>query len=405
MDEKIWEVGGSLRNRALGKTAADLDYAAEYTRAEFEAKYPTAKYTGKDFPVYLLALLNGPKPDEFALTRTEKSTGPKDTDFVTTGEGVSIVDDLIRRDFPINSIARNIATGEILDPLNGYKDIEDRILRANTDVSFIESSVRIYRLARFAAELEEFNFTIEPRTIQLAKESNHLLQFVVPDRVYAELKKVYARSATPSRFFRVLQEVDALRTHFKPLHIAQFVPAGPAQYHGDHTVLDHSLEAFDRAKQKGHSFAVALASLFHDTGKVVTKKSLLPSHVQHELRSYWINKKFVKQHRFTASEEELIVAAARNHMDFHAILKIKKHVKLIRFYLRIKRRAEEFIQVADNDHPLCAEQLVVLANLKRTIKETVIDIPKEILHKGNDAVTSFVEQRYTETYKKILKGE
>lgn len=393
--ERIWEVGGSLRNAALGRPAADIDYAAEYTREQFQAKFPEAKYTGKSFPVFLY---NG---DEYALTRTEESTGEKDTDFVVKEVGVPIHVDLSRRDFTINSIAKNVVTGEIIDPLGGYADIQARVLRANFPAAFIESSVRVYRMARFAAELEEFGFTIEPNTLQLAREAKHLLAVIDGDRVRAELKKTYERSNRPSVFFRVLQQADCLRAHFKPLHLAQFVPAGPVQYHGDNTVLDHLLESFDRAKQKGHSFAVALASLFHDTGKVLTPKSVLPHHYQHELRSGWINTQFVKQHRFTASEAELIVVAGKLHMDFHTLTKTKKYVKLIRFFQRIKRRADELIQVADNDHELSPEQLKILADLKRTFKETEINIPKDVLKKGNDCVKAFVEQQYAQTYKRI----
>ena len=89
---------------------------------------------------------------EFALARKEIKTGSKHTDFeIITNSKITIEDDLARRDLTINAIAINILTGEIIDPFNGRKDIEDKILRKTTE-HFREDPLRVYRVARFATQ-------------------------------------------------------------------------------------------------------------------------------------------------------------------------------------------------------------------------------------------------------------
>jgi CRISPR/Cas system-associated endonuclease Cas3-HD len=165
------------------------------------------------------------------------------------------------------------------------------------------------------------------------------------------------------------------------------------------------MDAFDYAKEHDYSFDVALAGLFHDTGKGVTKKSILPHHFSHELMSYAINKKFVTQHRFTAKQNELIVLFARHHMYFHMLEKIKNPIKLVKFYKKIKKFAPEMILAANTDHELTEGKLVIMDRLERTFKEAVIDIPKEILKKGKDAVVVFVDNQYSQKYKELLRNE
>jgi tRNA nucleotidyltransferase (CCA-adding enzyme) len=395
---KSWNVGGSIRNEFLGKEAKDLDFVVEdTTEEEFLSVFPEAKKVGNSFPVFLLADAEG-NEHEVALARTEQSTGDAYTDFEFVS-GVSIHEDLSRRDFTINSMARNVHTGELVDPHNGLQDLHDRVIRTINTKAFEEDSLRIYRGIRFAAE---FEFEIEESTLELMRASKSKLAAIPMERVAAELKKVYERTEFPSQFFELLLKIDALQIHFKPLYVMSKVTAGPNQYHGGKTAFEHAMNSFNYAKEHNYSFDVALAGLFHDTGKGVTKKEILPQHIGHEIMSYAINKKFVEQHRFTAKQNELIVTFARHHMYFHLLEKVKSPIKLIRFFKKIRKHADEIILAANTDHELTEEKLVILENLKRTFKETVIDIPKEIHKRGNEAVINFVENQYAQKYKEIV---
>jgi len=396
---KTYAVGGSIRNEFLGLEAKDLDFVvAETSVAEFEAIFPDVEKVGNNFPVYLLPDFTGEK-HEVALARVETSTGDSYQDFNFVA-GVTIEEDLGRRDFTINSMARNVVTGELVDPHNGQKDLKLGLIRTINKNAFIDDSLRILRGVRFA---NEFGMVIEFDTFNQMKAAKHLLKAIPSERVIAELEKNYKRSEKPSRFFKLLKEMDALQIHFKPLYVMTKVTAGPNQFHNGKTAFEHAMDAFDYAKKHGYSFDVALAGLFHDTGKGVTKKSILPHHYGHEVMSYLINKQFVKQHRFTKKQEELIVTFARQHMYFHLLEKIKTPVKLVRFYKKIRKHAADIILAANTDHELTPEKLVILDRLERTFKETVIEVPKEILKKGGDHVVTFVENQYAQKYKELSR--
>ena len=91
-------------------------------------------------------------------------------------------------------------------------------------------------------------------------------------------------------------------------------------------------------------------------------------------------------------------------MQFHILTKIKKPVKLIRFYKSIKKLFKEVIEVAQNDHGVSIEEREILSNLEKTFKETEIVIPDEIHTKGKEAIINFVESKYAEKYKKIVNS-
>jgi tRNA nucleotidyltransferase (CCA-adding enzyme) len=400
LSHKAFAVGGSIRNELMGLPAKDFDFVVEdTTEEEFLTVFPDAKKVGVSFPVYLLKDASG-EEHEVALARTEISTGTGYQDFEFIA-GVSIHDDLARRDFSMNSIAKNFKTGEIVDPHNGHDDIKSRIIRTINDKFVIEDPLRVYRLARFVAE---FEFTVEEKTAEIAKRDARFIANVLPERVYVELKKVYERAEKPSLFFTTLLDLGVLKYHFKPLFVMSKISSGPNKFHNGKTAFEHAMDSFDYAKAHGYSFDVALAGLFHDTGKGVSKKAVEGEeqhHINHETMSYAINKKFVDQHRFTSKQSEMIITFGRNHMYFHLLTKVKNPVKLVRFFKKIRKHADEYIQAANTDHPLNEEQIKILENLKRVFKETTIDIPKHIHDKGKEAITAFVEQAYVKTYKSI----
>lgn len=396
LNHKVYVVGGAIRNKLMGLAPKDIDYVVEATQEEFEAVFPTYKRVGEGFPVYLND--NG---DEIALTRQEVSNGDTYRDFVVTGVGVSIHEDLARRDFSINSIAEHFVTGEIVDPFGGVEDINNKVLRTVNDNFVKEDPTRVYRLARFVAE---FDFEVEDKTAMIVVRDREHVKYVLPERVYAELKKVYERADKPSRFFSVLLGLGVLNIHFKPLYVMSRISAGPNQFHGGKSAFEHAMDSFDYAKANGYSFDVALAGLFHDTGKGVSKRAAEGEnqhHYGHEIMSYAINKKFVDQHRFTAKQNEIIVTFARQHMYFHLLEKIKNPVKLVRFYKKIKKHVDEIIHAANTDHPLNAEKIEILERLKRTFKETVIDIPVHIQKRGREAIVEYVDNQYAQKYKEI----
>lgn len=207
---KIYAVGGSVRDTLMGRKPKDHDYVVIGSTPEEMLSLGYQK-VGSDFPVFL----HPDTKEEYALARIERKVGNGYNGFKCTfGPNVTIEDDLSRRDLTINSIARDIDTGEIIDPFNGRADIKSKILRHTSD-AFADDPLRVIRLARFFARFG--GFTIAPDTIDLVRkvvdsgEMNHL----TPERYWAELIKVFSDSAcNVAKFFSCLQNFGVLKNTY-----------------------------------------------------------------------------------------------------------------------------------------------------------------------------------------------
>jgi tRNA nucleotidyltransferase (CCA-adding enzyme) len=395
LNDKAYLVGGAVRDLLLGHEPKDRDYVIECTEAEFERVFPDAEKVGNTFPVYL----HPETGDEIALTRTERPTETKFgalgsyQGFEIIGVGVSILDDLRRRDFTINSIAQKYLTKEIIDPTNGKFDLKNKMLRCVNSEAFNDDPLRIYRACRFAAR---FDFKVEMHTFKLMRDNCHNLFFVEKERVVNELKKMYSQTDKPGIFFRLLFELGGMAHHFDPILDLTVIPAGPKQYHGTNTGFDHTMEVIDRCKANGLSFDCFIACLFHDTGKASTDPSILPHHYGHENGSYRINKEFFAENRFDASTVDLALTVGKNHMKTHVITKMRTN-KVVDF-LRGIRRLDEFIDCCNCDHPFTDNTLDYINLFKQVRKETVVEIPKETKDKYE-----FVGRLYTKALGQKIK--
>src|SRR5690606_18294201 len=142
--------GGAVRDELLGLPVRDRDWVVVgATPAMLEAR--GFRPVGRDFPVYL----HPQTQEEYALARTERKSSNGYRGFVTDfSPDVTLEDDLRRRDLTINAIARS-ADGTLVDPWNGRRDLEQRVLR-HVSPAFVEDPVRILRVARFAARFADF---------------------------------------------------------------------------------------------------------------------------------------------------------------------------------------------------------------------------------------------------------
>ena len=158
----LYLVGGAVRDELLGRKIHDEDYCVVgLSSQEFEELFPEAFKKGKFFGVYDM------NNKEFALARNEKKIGLGHKEFeIQTGKQISIEQDLSRRDITINSIAKEVLTNKTIDPFDGIEDLKNKIIRATTK-AFKEDPLRVYRVARFAAQLE---FEVEENTLKMMKE-------------------------------------------------------------------------------------------------------------------------------------------------------------------------------------------------------------------------------------------
>ncbi|HEY4373909.1 MAG TPA: multifunctional CCA tRNA nucleotidyl transferase/2'3'-cyclic phosphodiesterase/2'nucleotidase/phosphatase [Burkholderiales bacterium] len=200
---KIYQVGGSVRDALLGRETVDRDYVV--VGATPDALIARGyKPVGKDFPVFLHPQTH----EEYALARTERKTAPGYQGFVFhTEPTVTLEEDLARRDFTINAMARD-ESGVVVDPYHGQADLKSRLLR-HVGEAFAEDPVRILRGARFAAR---FGFAVAPETLALMRRmtADGEVDALVPERVWQEVSRGLME-ADPVRMFAVLEDSGALK--------------------------------------------------------------------------------------------------------------------------------------------------------------------------------------------------
>lgn len=268
----LYLVGGAVRNKFLNLEIHDEDYCVcGLTEEEFIKLFPNAKPRGKAFKVFDL------DGKEFALARKDVKKGLGHKDFeIQSNPNITIEEDLYRRDITINSIAENVLTKEIIDPFNGIKDIQNKIIRA-TSLSFKDDPLRVYRVARFASQLE---FNVDVETIKLMKSMKSELSTLSKERVFEELKKALATDK-PSIFFEVLRKADVLDAHFKEINDLIGV-LQPEKYHPEGDAYNHTMLVLDYVSQNAKDLSIRFSALVHDLGKGLTPKEEYPHHYGHE---------------------------------------------------------------------------------------------------------------------------
>lgn len=200
---EVFLVGGAVRDELLGRTVRERDWVVVGADAT-EMLALGYRQVGRDFPVFLHPTTG----EEYALARTERKVGPGHTGFEVHADAtVTLEEDLARRDLTINAMAR-AGNGTLVDPWGGRRDLERRLLR-HVSSAFREDPLRVFRVARFAAQLPEFEVAAETRSLIRTMALEDRLSELSAERVWAELDKALDAPA-PERFVAVLRECQAL---------------------------------------------------------------------------------------------------------------------------------------------------------------------------------------------------
>ena len=208
---EIYLVGGAVRDRLIGEKnnrpqpvpAKDRDWVV-VGATPGELLELGFVQVGKDFPVFL----HPETKEEYALARTERKRGSGHTGFeVDASPTVTLLEDLSRRDLTINAIAED-ADGRLVDPSGGRQDIAQGWLR-HVSAAFVEDPLRVFRVARFAAQLPGFQVAPETRLLMSEMCAKGDLKALSPERVWQELVKALA-GPEPQRFFQVLAACGGL---------------------------------------------------------------------------------------------------------------------------------------------------------------------------------------------------
>jgi tRNA nucleotidyltransferase (CCA-adding enzyme) len=317
---EIYAVGGAVRDELLGLPVKDHDWVVVgATPREMLAQGYLA--VGRDFPVFL-----HPKThEEYALARTERKTAPGYTGFAFhAAPGVTLEQDLVRRDLTINAMAKDGA-GAIIDPHGGRADLAARVLR-HVSPAFAEDPVRILRVARFAARFADF--TIAPETLELMRGMTAAgeVDALVPERVWQELARGLME-ARPSRMFEVLRECGALARLLPELEALWGVPQR-ADYHPEIDTGVHVMMVIDMAARLGAALPARFAALTHDLGKACTPADILPRHHGHEARSVTLAEAICTRLKVPADCRDVARLVARFHGDMHRVAELRPETKL-----------------------------------------------------------------------------
>jgi len=174
-----------------------------------------------------------------------------------------VEDDLNRRDFTINAMAEDLSTGKLVDPLEGRKDIKNRLIRITNPDSFKEDPLRMLRAIQFSAR---FEFELEENTLESLKENVELINTISAERIQEELNKLLLKAKYPSSGFRLMQKVGLLEKILPELSQSAGVEQ-PGGYHA-YDVFEHSIITADNAPR---DLVIRLAALFHDISKPETR--------------------------------------------------------------------------------------------------------------------------------------
>lgn len=271
---KKYLVGGAVRDELMGIKPHDYDYCVVGSTID-EMKELGYKQVGKDFPVFLDADGN-----EYALARTERKSGDKHTDFeFVFDKDVTLFDDLLRRDFTCNAIAKDSDTGGIIDPHNGTEDIKNKVLRVVNDKTFVEDPLRVLRLCRFSAQL---GFSADIMTIHLCREmvEKDMLKHLTPERVFNELEKAL-HTKHFEYFINNMSYTKALSVILPEIDCLKIIEEIP-KHHPELNTFNHTVLVLRYADEHDYSALVKFGCMLHDIGKLKTLETVLPHHYGHE---------------------------------------------------------------------------------------------------------------------------
>ncbi len=314
---KTYLVGGAVRDKLLDLPIKDKDWVVTGATPELmkELNYIAV---GKDFPVFLHPQTN----EEYALARTERKTAAGYHGFQFHADpDVTLEEDIKRRDLTINALAED-EDGNIIDFVNGQKDLKNRVLR-HVSPAFAEDPVRILRIARFAARFSHLGFTVADETMVLMRNMVEAgeVDALVAERVWQETFKALNEPA-PDVFIETLRECGALAVLFPEIDRLFGVPQ-PEEHHPEIDTGVHTMMVLQQACLLSEDPLVRFAALTHDLGKGTTPKDILPHHYDHEERGVNLVKELCDRFKVPNQYKELAIITSRYHTHVHRAFEVK----------------------------------------------------------------------------------
>jgi tRNA nucleotidyltransferase (CCA-adding enzyme) len=309
-------VGGCVRDIILGKIPKDWDLTTNAHPEQIQALFPE-HYANNDFGTIGVKIETEDetlKIIEITPYRSESGyTDLRRPDTVTFG--VSLEEDLARRDFTVNALAYRPATDTTVDLFDGIADIKAKRLKTVGDAHerFNEDALRMMRAVRLSAEL---GFVIDSATTAAIVDNNELLKRISIERITIEFVRII-NSKEPMQGIIFLQSFGLLQ-HIVP----ELVDGIGCEQGGIHAfdVFEHNVRTLQAAADKEYSSEVRIAALFHDIGKPATRrtggKNKHYTFFGHEVVGARMTKSILERLKFPRETIDLVVNLVRWHMFF-----------------------------------------------------------------------------------------
>lgn len=249
-------VGGAVRDCIMGREPSDYDVSAECTPTELLEIFKDRPQIDTGIRFGTLSVFSGERYVEITCCRRERGySDRRRPDAVEYCK--SIEEDLARRDFTINAIAMD-ADGELIDPFDGKKDIENKVIRAvgAPERRFEEDALRIIRAVRFESTL---SFEMEEETKKAVKKLSFSLVSVSGERIFTEFKKLLLGD----NVFSVLMEYKEVICTVIP-ELSRSVGFEQNNPHHIYTVYEHIAKTVEAAPKDVN---IRLCMLLHDVAK------------------------------------------------------------------------------------------------------------------------------------------
>ena len=328
-DTPAWVVGGTVRDRLLGRDTGDVDLVVDGDPER--AARAIGRAAGSGTAAF-------PLSDAFGAWRVVAAGHAWQVD-ITPLRGGSLDADLRLRDFTVNAMAEPLGGGDLADPAGGAADLAARTLRAVSDHAFADDPLRTLRLPRFAVELD---LRPDPATAALARASAGAVARVSPERIFAELKRIVA-APRPRAGLELAAELGLVDQVLPELSALEGVEQN--RYHST-DVLGHTLDVLDAtvelerdpgavlgaehgpalcallaeplADELPRSVALRFGALLHDAAKPQTRVTAPGGETLgfpgHDVQGDALSREVLRRLRTSERLQSHVAALARHHL-------------------------------------------------------------------------------------------
>ena len=312
-------VGGAVRDMLLGKTPKDVDIVSSATPAETARLFPNTMEVGAAFGVMLVK--EEGVTFEVATYREERNyMDGRHPDIVKYTDNPEV--DVTRRDFTVNGMLYDPESGEVLDYVDGIRDLRQGVLRTigDAETRFGEDYLRMLRAVRFAARL---GFELETETLRAIQKLAPEAIKLSAERIQQELTLIFT-GESPDRALDMLHASGLLAVLLPEIEAMRGVTQ-PPQFHPEGDVFEHTRLMLKTMALPNE--LIAWSVLLHDVAKPLTyfvDETGRERFFGHEHKGAIMARKIMKRLKFSAQAIDRVSRAVKNHMRFAAVLQMRK---------------------------------------------------------------------------------